>query len=96
MVPDPPQPQAENSEEQAFEDLAYQIQRANRDPPPRPPDDPETAVHATVEERPVRELTQTDRLNHRLLQSFLDRINNDPAHNLPTAVPTSSIDEEEI
>lgn len=50
-------------------------------------DTPETIVQT----QPVRELTQTDRLNKRLLQSFLLRINQSSIHTTQGASSNSSV-----
>lgn len=39
-----------------------------------------TLNNTEPEPQPVREITQTDRLNKRLLQSFLERINQNATH----------------
>lgn len=55
-----------------------------------------TKIPSTVEQQPVRELTQTDKLNKKLLQSFLERINkNESTDEHPPCVVHNSNDFEQ-
>lgn len=57
----------------------------------KPAETPAPAAVAEAEPQPVRELTQTDRLNRRLLQAFLARINDPDSVYAPGPAPDSDV-----